>query len=371
MYTFQELLTDNRKHIIFESVVGSQAYGTAIPGSDEDIKGVFIVPPHEYLRLESPPQQLSDRKGDTVYYSLRRFLELASTANPNIIELLFMPADCVRYKSSCFELIETRREIFLTKAVYDSHIGYAQAQIKKARGQNKWVNNPQPEQRPQLEEFCWFLSRDKQNLEDFPLRPKSLKEASISLRECHVSALEHCPGMYRLYHIGDSAKGVIRGGKIVCESISSKEEIEHCIGLLSVNLQAFERACNDHQHYWDWRNHRNESRWKAQERGDIDYDAKNMMHTFRLLMSGESILNNGYPLIRFKSEELSFLMAIRNGEYTYGELMKRVEERVTSLEEHVNESDLPQTPDFEKIESLLAEATEMWMEQSDGEDGGK
>jgi predicted nucleotidyltransferase len=99
MLTFENILLENRPSIIFESVVGSQAYGTSLPESDEDIKGIFAVSAGEYLNLESPPSQLSDEKGDKVYYSIRRFLELAATANPNIIELLFMPPDCIRYKS--------------------------------------------------------------------------------------------------------------------------------------------------------------------------------------------------------------------------------------------------------------------------------
>ena len=364
MLTLEQLLTDQREHVIFESVVGSRAYGTSLPDSDEDIKGVFAVPAPQYLQLQSPLPQLSDGKGDTVFYSLRRFLELAATANPNIIELLFMPAECVRYKSAPFELIEAKREIFLTKAVYDSHIGYAQAQIKKARGQNKWINNPQPEERPQLENFCWFLAREGECENEFPLRPKPLRDVPVSLTECHVSALEHCPGMYRIYHIGPDARGVIRGGKVVCESISPEQERSRCLGLLSVNLQAYERACNDHKQYWEWRTHRNEARWKAQESGDIDYDAKNMMHTFRLLISGESILKNGFPIVRFEGDQLSFLMDVRNGKFLYQELMDLVEQRVNSLEKIRKQSDLIETPDFGAIESLLAEGTQLWMKQA-------
>ena len=167
MLTFENILLENRPSIIFESVVGSQAYGTSLPESDEDIKGIFAVSAGEYLNLESPPSQLSDEKGDKVYYSIRRFLELAATANPNIIELLFMPPDCIRYKSPSFTLLEERRDMFLTKAVFESHIGYAEAQIKKALGQNKWVNNPQPEERPKLEEFCWYLSIEVTDKNDF------------------------------------------------------------------------------------------------------------------------------------------------------------------------------------------------------------
>lgn len=50
------------------------------------------------------------------------------------------------------------------------------------------------------------------------------------------------------------------------------------IGILIYNEQAFNSAKRQHHEYWDWRRNRNESRCTAQERGQMDYDAKNMMH---------------------------------------------------------------------------------------------
>jgi uncharacterized protein len=83
---------------------------------------------------------LSEAWGDTVFYSLWRFVELAAQANPNLIELLFMPEDCIVGIHRAFEAVLDARHLFVTRAAYDSHIGYAQAQLRKARGQNKWIN---------------------------------------------------------------------------------------------------------------------------------------------------------------------------------------------------------------------------------------
>jgi predicted nucleotidyltransferase len=43
---------------------------------------------------------VSDDRGNVVYYSIRRVIELLTQANPNILELLFMPDDCVRKTST-------------------------------------------------------------------------------------------------------------------------------------------------------------------------------------------------------------------------------------------------------------------------------
>lgn len=357
----ESLQNQNSNSIIFESIVGSHAYGTATPKSDEDIKGIFVLPPAALLSLQTPPQQVSDAKNDIVYYSLARFLELALGATPNIIELLFMPGECNRLRTEYFDLLEQNRSLFITKQAYQSHVGYALAQIKKARGQNKWVNNPQPENPPRRDNFCWFVPRSDETA--LPLRPVPIAESKIDLSECHASALEHAPFMYRLYHYGSSAKGVFRGGKLVCESIPIDDEKERCTGLLIANEQAYDRALRDHRNYWTWRKERNENRWETQESGRIDYDAKNMMHTFRLLMSGESILQNGFPIVRFEGEQLEFLMNVRNGAFKYDELIERAESKSANLEELHDRCKLPERPDSEKAERLLKEITTDWESQ--------
>lgn len=355
-----DLIEHHRQRIIFETVAGSRAYGTAHAHSDEDIRGVFVLPSTAYLSLQEPPRQVSDSKGDIVYYTLGRFLELALKANPNIIELLYMPEDCIRVQTTHWEQVVGLRQSFITKQAYASHVGYAQAQIKKARGRNKWVNRPQPETPPAQEDFCWILPRDTESSVDRPYRPQPLKTAGIDLTACHATALEHTSGLYRLYHYGPEAQGVFRDGNLACESIPLSEEAGRCIGLLIYNKGAYERALDDHRHYWDWRRLRNEARWRSQERGAIDYDAKNMLHTFRLLLSGEHILREGRPLVRFDGPALELLKGILAGEYGYDELIRMAEEKIMELGRLHAASSLPEMPDQNRAGELLRELTGAW-----------
>src|SRR6202046_2701056 len=94
MQTLEDLLTTGAKQVIFSCIAGSRAYGTQVQGSDEDVRGLYIVPATAYLPLSRPPPQLSDERGNTVYSSLRRCIELLAEANPTILELLFPPPDC-------------------------------------------------------------------------------------------------------------------------------------------------------------------------------------------------------------------------------------------------------------------------------------
>jgi len=92
----------NNNLIIFEGIAGSHAYGTALPTSDTDIRGVYIAP-IESILSGNYPDQVADEKNDIVYYEIGRFLNLIQSNNPNILEILNLPEDCILYKHPIFD----------------------------------------------------------------------------------------------------------------------------------------------------------------------------------------------------------------------------------------------------------------------------
>jgi len=350
-------------NIFFETVAGSHAYGTSTPKSDEDIRGFYALPESAFSALKHPPAQIGDEKHDTVYYNTKRAFELLMTANPNMIELLWMPEDCIRVMTPPMEMLMANRDVFISKKCYHTHSGYAFAQIKKARGQNKKVHNPQPEEMPVKEDFCWvvpwkhFCGYKADDVADhiFPARPVPLKETRLDLSKYHVAAMEHTVHTYRLYYYGDAAKGVFRGDDmLVPESISIEDEFDQFSGLLIYNQGAYEKALKEWHSYWDWMKNRNDSRWVDQEKGKLNYDQKNMMHCMRLLMSGEEILLTGEPIVRFEDARLDYLMKIRSGEMEYEEIMAEVERRMERLERIYKEtSEIPNRVDEDRIQTLF------------------
>ena len=359
--------------IIYEAIGGSWAYGTNTPKSDKDVRGIYLNPKHDYLGLREPSKQINDDKNDIVYYSLKRFFELIQSANPNLIEMLWYPEDCIIYKSRIMEVLFSNRNLFISKKAFFTHIKYAESQIKKARGSNKKVHNPQPKEQPKKEDFCWVVTKDDMLEMDagvdyngnniFPIRPVSLIDAVdgepiYDLKNYHVSALEHTSHIYRLYYYGDMAKGVFRGDDmLVCESIPKEDEHLKFSGLLIYNKDSYEKAIRDHKSYWDWMKNRNESRWIDQEKGKLNYDQKNLCHCMRLLMSGENILVNGYPIVRFEGEQLEYLMDIRAGNLEYEDLMAEVENRMSRLEDLYKTSTIPHKVNVKKIEEFYRELT--------------
>lgn len=361
MDTPERLLGTNPRAILFECIAGSRAYGTANAHSDEDTRGIFAVPAREYLNLERPADQVSDERGNVVYYSLRRVIELLTQANPNILELLFTPDDCVLKTSPEMAQLIAARDMFVSKQCADTHAGYAMSQIKKARGQNKWINNPKPPQPPGREDFCHIIPwRQTADTGAAPSRPLPLRTIGWNLDEYHAARLEHARDTYRLYYYGSGARGVFRGDVIACESIPQQDEASRFAGLLLYNEPGWKQALTDHRNYWQWRRERNDARWQQQERGELDFDAKNMMHTVRLLMSGRSLMATGCPIVRFTGAELELLLTIRAGKRSFEEIMTIAAAIQEECEQLKQSASLPERCDPAAASRLLQTLTSSW-----------
>jgi predicted nucleotidyltransferase len=316
------------------------------------------------------PRQLevADDKQDVKFYSLDKFIRLASECNPSVVELLFMPEECIITCTPVMQKLIEQRRLFVSMKAKHTFSGYAFAQIKKARGQNKWVNNRQPEAKPTKEDFCYLINvlsiGEQKNLFELgnldetlagmPGRPILYKEAmeryqALPLEKCRVAAVEHVHNLYRLYSDG---RGVFRDGQLVCDSIPVDEEWGYFNGLLIYNEEAYNAAMRDHKNYWEWVKNRNDARWVTQERGEVDYDCKNLMHTMRLLFSGINILRKGEPIVRFTGEMRDYLMNVRLGKFTYEDLMKRTEELMAEIEVAYEERNIPYEADIDKIDEL-------------------
>lgn len=342
--------------IIFKAMVGSHAYGTSVPTSDMDYRGIFVMPLEKRVSIMQQLQEVGQEKPEDIkYYEIEKFIRLAKDCNPNIIEFLFMPEDCIKVCDARMRKLLDNRKLFVSKKAYHTFCGYAYAQIKKAKGENKWVNNPKPKEPPKREDFCWLIPRAHFQDHPTPARPILVSQLGMDLAEYHVSSLEHVSDTYRLYWYGKEAKGVFRGGNLACESIPLGDEQSHFSGLLIYNDHEYQRAMQDHKNYWTWVKERNQNRWVSQEKGEVDYDCKNMQHCVRLLISGAAILKTGEPIIRFDGEQLQYLRDIRAGHFTHEQLMADVDRRMAEMDALKDTSALPWAADEAGIDALYRE----------------
>lgn len=108
--------------ILLECISGSKAYGLDTPESDTDIKGIFFLPKEAFFGLYYI-DQVSNESNDIIYYELGRFIELLSKNNPNILELLNTPEDCMGFPYFSRHLIkQQKRAATIVQTQPDLHI---------------------------------------------------------------------------------------------------------------------------------------------------------------------------------------------------------------------------------------------------------
>jgi hypothetical protein len=96
---------------------------------------------------------------------------------------------------------------------------------------------------------------------------------------------------------------------------------------------------------------RNEERYRNTLNNGKNYDAKNMMHTFRLLNMAEEIAKECRLHVRRKDRD--FLLKIRSGVFSYEDLVQQADEKIDRMDEWYRASDLPDSPDLLQAEELL------------------
>jgi uncharacterized protein len=124
--------------------------------------------------------------------------------------------------------------------------------------------------------------------------------------------------------------------------------------------EAYEHAHRRWKQYWEWREKRNETR--AELEAQHGFDVKHGMHMIRLLRMGVEILRGEGVIV--KRPDRDELLAIRNGEFSFDQLVALAEHYETQLEAAYETSPLPKAPDVEKINRLLLESyRDFWSER--------
>lgn len=374
--TIQEM--KKRNMLIFESIVGSQAYGLATPTSDLDMKGVYIQPLDDILTF-GYIEQVSDNKNDLVYYEIRRFLELISTNNPNILELLNLPKECIVYKHPIYDLILENSDKFISKICRNSFAGYAITQIKKARGLNKKIVNPVSKEKKNPLEFChvidghstyslnkWLDRNNKEQMfcgivnipnarDMYALYYDQYSHNAFSelstienkdeyKKECIEKELfKHYKGIVKVHEDGNFPSNELR--------LSSIPKSEETLCIFSFNKDGYTKYCKEYKEYWEWVEKRNPHRYNDNIKHGKNYDSKNMMHCHRLLDMAIEIGSGKGINVRRPNRE--YLMNIRSGEMEYEQLVTDAERKIKKVDELFENSTLQNKVSSKFVNDLL------------------
>ena len=140
-------------NIHYEVLMGSHAYGMNTDTSDMDIQG-FCIPPKDDLfphlrgeingfgthlpRFEEYSQHHIFDKSvnpvqeyDFTFFSIVKFFQLVMQCNPNMIDILFVPENCVLHITRIGIMVREKRKIFLHKGAFHRFKGYSYQQVHK------------------------------------------------------------------------------------------------------------------------------------------------------------------------------------------------------------------------------------------------
>jgi len=329
--------------IVFECVSGSRAYGLETPTSDTDIKGVFVMSKRDFYGLDYIPQ-INNKTNDVSFYELKRFIELLMQNNPNILELLNTPERSIIYKHPLMD--EIKPELILSKLCRSTFGKFAFSQIKKAKGTNKKILNQLPKERKSVLSFCFVNHRQgSMPLNDF-LEKKGWKQ-----EDCGLVNIANMKNIYGLYHNETAGfKGIMQSSESNDVSLSSIPKGIEQAALLFFNKDGYSAWCREYREYWDWVGKRNELRYENTKSHGKNYDAKNMMHVFRLLQMAIEIGKE--KRVNVYRNDRDFLLSIKAGDFDYEDLLKMAEEKQQELEEAFEHCNLPETPDRELLNHL-------------------
>lgn len=364
-YTIKDLKEKNL--IIFEAVMGSHAYGTNLPESDTDIRGIFIQPVDDILGFKKI-DQVADETNDIIYYEIGRFLDLLRSNNPNILELLNVPGDCINVCHPIMNLIFEKKNKFITKKCRWSFGGYAVEQIKKARGLNKKMNWEENEMvRKSVLDFCyilkdggsvafkkWLKSPEALDYRDYS-KLTGGKRVYYKQEDFGLAAIDHGHDLYAMYiaPLGE-VWGVVsdeeKANDVKLTSIPKNTDLK---GYLYFNKDGYSSHCKKYLEYQEWLKHRNVHRVNMAKEHGKKYDGKNMNHCLRLLTMANEIAEGKGIIVRRNPEEIKKLIAIRKGEYEYEDLLKEAETLISAMDIKFEESKLPKEVNSEMVHKLL------------------
>ena len=373
---------------------GSHSQNLNGPDSDEDFGGVYFAPYDDILGLgENYQEEISDEKHDETYWEFGKWMSLIAKGNPSALESLFVPQSMVvGYINPQIKTVIERRDQFISKEVVKALAGYAFNQIKKARGLGKKIVNPVTERKDVLD-FCYtFKNQGSQPIKDF------LAEHHLDQKYCGLVNIPNMKDVYGVYYdwaayfkfenidwydVSFQSGGVKYpfsdfisdvNAKAISDRIKNKEffgysgivhpdELEKSnevrlssipkgempICFMTYNKDAYTCHCREYMEYQEWVQKRNQKRYsKAVEAG---YNQKNMCHCIRLLtMAKEISEGKGFKL--WRTDDRDFLMAIKNGDYTYEYLIDYAEKLLKEVEENLPKCNLPDHVDKKYVSWL-------------------
>lgn len=340
------------KATILVAKSGSHAYGTSLPTSDLDFKGIAIPPREYFLGFVKKFEQAEQRQPyDCVIYDIRKFFNLAADCNPSIIETLFVDESDLVYYTNAGISLRAMAQHFLSKKAKHTFSGYAMSQLKRIQRHYAWLKNP-PKEEPTRERFGLI------NKTTIPADQRAAAMAVIKAKldswNPDLSGMDAAARIATTEWFEKTLMDVSNGDPFMAAARG--------VGLSDavINVIQQERAYNNAQNEWKqyqtWKAQRNPARAALEEK--FGYDTKHGMHLVRLLRMGYEILTEGKVCV--KRPDAEELLKIREGLWPYEQMLEYAESMDKKMDEALEKSKLPWAPDRALLDQLCVRMVDLY-----------
>lgn len=310
-------------NIIILTVGGSYAYGTNIENSDLDIRGVTLNSKQSLIGIGDTFEQFNDSATDTTIYSFNKIIKLLINCNPNVCELLGNKPEHYFYVSPIGREFINNKALFLSKKAIYSFGGYANQQLRRLENKSNRL-----------------VGQAKNEEHIF----KTIDHAMFDFKQRHFTMPDDAIKLYI-----DKAVQEGYDTEIFMDVNLTHYPLRDYSGMIS-EMQSIVKA-------YGKIGKRNQKAIEANKLG------KHMMHLIRLYMMCLDILENG-EINTYRDKEHDLLMDIRNGKYLdknrqpIPEFYEMVDEYEKRLDYAKENTDLPDSPDYKKINEFVASVNE-------------
>jgi hypothetical protein len=301
-----------RPCVAIDALVGSRAWGVASEGSDEDRRGVFVLPATWTTGLVDPPLDLISADGSSTYWEIGKAIRQALRADPNTLEMLFASPQIV---DPIGEPLVAMRAGFLSQEIYGSFGRYALSQLDRLEHNQRLAEH-------RASVLDWLHADPLLTLDAAAERLADTARVDASGNDAVVRARDYLKQLYRsLYDQG----------------------------LIASN---------------DWASLRTAAR--THELGlPRDLRPKNAYNLVRLLDLAVRWLRGEPPEVRASEQLRPLLRAIKAGELAMADVVAHARSLTPALEAARETSPLPRYPDVARADRVLRaarlEAARRWI----------
>ena len=364
----QELMKDN---MLVKHYAGSLAYGTNLPTSDVDFRGIFSGDPVNVRTPFFTVRECEDvNEEDTKLYELTHFMKLCLDCNPNIIETLWVDDADITFRTPAYDLLRANRHALLSSKIAFTTSGYALAQLKRIKGHNKWITNPQTVEPPRQSDYVKLVHNFtrskvlKMDINDYRKGYRLIPYESNLYGIYEAKGYETFADDFSLNTVYDADEDFMtlkytkraKFAQLFLSLANQPPVRRKPLFIVKFNKEEYLLAKEKHKQYWSWKNNRNESRGELEEH--FGYDTKHAMHLVRLLRMGVEALRDEEIIV--KRPDAEELLSIRNGAWTYEEVVAYAESMDKEAREvWYKKTNLRKKPDIKFAAKLLMDVQDL------------